>query len=226
MKRSVEIALGLLIAAIAAWALRNKNGRGLLQVMMAGAIVAAVFLALNPAWWSSPLDAAHETLTLRAQLMTMQTSAFGSDASVGASANGFVRYAILETPQYFEVPFWQEIGPSIADYSASPWVLPPLLNTLRALITTVFAATGIVVLVRRRDRVAWIAGAWITVTMIVTLCLTPLPWGRYYLPALPALYALAAAGATTLLRPSSADAVIGGKGESPQPVSASSGARP
>jgi len=183
-----------LFVALGVWTLLRNQKRGLVQLAAAGAVAAAVFLALNPAWWSSPLDAAGETLLLRSELMRMQTSAFGGYSGLGDATAGFARFAMLETPQYFEVPFWQEIGPSIAAYRASPWVLPSFLNTLRAVVTMILAVAGIVALVRRRDPVAGVAGAWIASAIIATYALTPLAWARYYLPALPAIYALAAAG--------------------------------
>jgi 4-amino-4-deoxy-L-arabinose transferase-like glycosyltransferase len=194
---AVLVVAPLLIALIA---LSRNNSPGLVQLGAAGAVIVVIFLALNPAWWSAPFSAASETLRLRAELMKMQTSVFGGYAGFGASANGFARYAILETPQYFEFPSWQEIGPTIAAYQASPWVLTPMLNTIRALVTAALAVLGIVVLARRRDAVAGVAGAWIIVAIGGTAMLTTLPWARYYLPALPAIYALAAVGAGLLTR--------------------------
>jgi len=193
-KHNAALVVAPLFAAIAVWKLRQQDGRALAQLATAAGVTITIFLALNPAWWVSPWNAAAETMRLRADLMRMQTSVFGGYPSASAAANGFVRYAVIETPQYFEVPFWQELGPSIAAYRSSPWVLPELLNTLRAVATTVLAAMGIVMLSRRRDPVAWVAGAWIAGVIAATLVLTPLPWARYYLPALPAIYALAATG--------------------------------
>lgn len=193
-KHSAALTVMPLFGALAAWALWRRNGPELIHLGMAGVLTVATYLALNPAWWASPFDAAGETLRLRSQLLETQAAVFGGYASLGESARGFLRYAVLETPQYYEVPVWEEIGPTIATYQSSPWVLPSLLNTLRALAVVVLAARGIVVLAGRRDRVAWVAGAWITVVLAATYLLTPLPWARYYLPALPALYALAATG--------------------------------
>lgn len=124
----------------------------------------------------------------------MQTPVFGGYADLSESVREFVRFAILDTPQYFEVPGWDEIGPTIASYQASPRVLPSAINTLRAVVVMILAALGVVALIRRCDSVAWVAGAWIAGGLAATLVLTPLPWARYYLPALPPLLALASAG--------------------------------
>jgi hypothetical protein len=53
---------------------------------------------------------------------------------------------------------------------------------------------GIIALIRRRDGVAWVAAVWIAASVAAAFFLTPLPWARYYLITLPALYTLAAAG--------------------------------
>jgi hypothetical protein len=61
-------------------------------------------------------------------------------------------------------------------------------------IVVVFSLFGIAALIRRRDDVAWVAAMWILASVAAAFFLTPLPWARYYLIALPALYTLAAAG--------------------------------
>lgn len=200
-KHSAALTVVPVFGALVAWALWRRSGAHLLRLGAASGLTLGVFLALNPAWWASPLDAARDTLRLRSELMAMQTSVFGGYAGFGDSARGFVRYAILDTPQYFEVPVWEEIGPTIAAYESSPWVLPRQVNWLRALVVVPLAALGAVALARRRDAVAWVAAAWITCGLVAAFVLTPLPWARYYLPALPPLYALAAAALGNLVWP-------------------------
>jgi hypothetical protein len=173
----------------------RRDGRGILKLVLAGLVSIAVFLAFNPAWWAAPFETAREVLTLRSSLLGVQAGAFGGYQSVGEYMQGFVDYAVLETPQYYEVPEWQAwIGGEIAAYESSPWVLSPLMNTLRAVIVVVFSLFGIAALIRRRDDVAWVAAMWILASVAAAFFLTPLPWARYYLIALPALYTLAAAG--------------------------------
>lgn len=193
-KHSAVLTVVPLFGALGVLALSRRSGREVAHLAAAGVLAIGTFLALNPAWWASPVEAARETLRLRSELMAMQTSVFGGYVDLSESGRGFVRFAILDTPQYFEVPGWEEIGPTIASYQSSPWVLPSAINTLRAVVVTILAALGVVALIRRGDSAAWVAGAWITGGLAATLVLTPLPWARYYLPALPPLLALASAG--------------------------------
>src|SRR5690606_16401719 len=125
---------------------------------------------------------AREVLTLRSSLLGVQADAFGGYQSLGEYVQGFVDYAVLETPQYYEVAEWGDwIADEITAYESSPWVLSPLLNAIRALIVVAFGVLGIAALVRRRDGVAWAAGIWILASVAAAFFLTPLPWARYYL---------------------------------------------
>ena len=194
-KHSGLFTVAPLFGALGLWMLWRREWRGILKLILAGLVSIAVFLAFNPAWWPSPLETAREVLTLRSSLLDVQAGAFGGYESFGEYAQGFVDYAILEKPQYYEVAEWGAwIGDEIAAYESSPWVLSPLMNALRALIVVAFSVWGIVVLIRRRDGVAWVAAVWILASIGAAFFLTPLPWARYYLIALPALYTLAAAG--------------------------------
>ncbi|MBK8138615.1 MAG: phospholipid carrier-dependent glycosyltransferase [Chloroflexi bacterium] len=193
-KHSALFTVAPLFGALGLWMLWRRCWRGVAGLMVAGVIATAVYLALNPAWWANPVDTGREMLALRTELLASQTANLGGYADFGGALRGFVEYAVLETPQYFEVAGWEEVGTTIAAYEASPWVLSPLMNAVRAAVTSVCAALGIAALIRRRDGVAWVAGIWIIGAVGSALLLTPLPWARYYLTALPAIYALAAAG--------------------------------
>jgi 4-amino-4-deoxy-L-arabinose transferase-like glycosyltransferase len=199
-KHSGLFTVAPLFGALGLWMLWRRDWRGISKLVLAGLVSVAVFVAFNPAWWASPLETAREVLTLRSSLLDAQSGALGGYESVGQYVQGFIDYAVLETPQYYEVAEWQAwIGDEIAAYESSPWVLSPPLNAFRALIVAVFGLWGILVLIRRRDGVAWVAGIWILASVAAAFFLTPLPWARYYLIALPALYALAAAGCGALV---------------------------
>jgi hypothetical protein len=194
-KHSGLFTVAPLFGALGLWMLWRRDGRGIIKLVLAGLLSITVFFAFNPAWWASPVETAREVLTLRSSLLGVQASAFGGYESFGEYVQGFVDYAVLERPQYYEVPEWQAwIGDEIAAYESSPWVLSPLINALRALIVVAFGLVGIAALIRRRDGVAWVAAMWIVASVAAAFFLTPLPWARYYLIALPALYTLAAAG--------------------------------
>ena len=69
-----------------------------------------------------------------------------------------------------------------------------------SLLAVASAAGGVTLFQRRRDGPTFVAGVWIVGVAALTFALTPLPWARYYLPALPPLYALAAIGIGRLAR--------------------------
>jgi 4-amino-4-deoxy-L-arabinose transferase-like glycosyltransferase len=194
-KHSGLFTVAPLFGALGLWMLWRRDGRGVIKLVLAGILSVAVFLAFNPAWWPSPVETAREVLTLRSSLLGVQADAFGGYESFGEYAQGFVDYAVLERPQYYEVAEWGAwIGDEIAAYESSPWVLSPLMNAIRALFVVAFGVMGIIALIRRRDGVAWVAAVWIAASVAAAFFLTPLPWARYYLITLPALYTLAAAG--------------------------------
>jgi 4-amino-4-deoxy-L-arabinose transferase-like glycosyltransferase len=195
-KHSGVFAVALLFSALGLLSLARRDSLALVRVVLAGLVGVAVFLALNPAWWPAPLDAAREVLRLRSEMLAEQTRYYGGYADARQQALGALRYAVMETPQYYEVDGWQGwIGGQIATYEASPWCPPDVVRAIRTpALVLLWIAGGVTVVRRRRDAPTFVAGVWIVGVTALTLALTPLPWGRYYLPALPALYALAAIG--------------------------------
>lgn len=193
-KHNAVLSVLPLFAALALWFGLRRRWRYFAALVAAGLLSVAIYFILSPAWWSSPMGALREMLDLRENLLTHQRASFGGYENFSDQLKGIVKYGILERPQYAEVDYWEEVAPFIADYEASPFILPPALNLLRAGITVLLALVGVYVLARRRDLVTWVAGLWIGFTLVTIFVLTPLPWARYYLPALPAIYMLAAAG--------------------------------
>jgi len=167
-----------------------------LRLYAAALIALGVFIALNPAWWSDPFGRVSDVLRLRAELLEGQTAAFGGYAERSEALAGWARFVFDGAPQYFEVDAWSGyIGDQIAAYEASGLAgiaLPPLVM-LGA------SALGAVRLVRARRGAAWLICVWAAAMLVSTALLTPLPWGRYYLPAHPAVCLLAAAGVSWLL---------------------------
>lgn len=196
-KHSAVLALGPLFIGLGLAVTLQGRPRRLISLTTAGEIALVVFFALNPAWWSDPLNTFDKVMNLRSELLAQQVVAFGDYGDFGQQVAGYVTYGLLDQPQYFEVAewgTWPQIAEQIAVYESSPWTPPAWLNTARAVLTLGLALVGGCALIRRRDGVSITVGVWAVVTMIAALFITPLPWARYYLPALPPLYALAAAG--------------------------------
>jgi 4-amino-4-deoxy-L-arabinose transferase-like glycosyltransferase len=201
-KHSGVFGVTLLFSALGLLSLARRDRLALVRLLLAGLAGVALFLSLNPAWWAAPLDAAREVLRLRSEMLAEQTRYYGGYADSRRQARGALRYAVMETPQYYEVDGWQAwIGGQITKYEASPWSPPDVARAIRAPVLVLLWIAGGVTLVRRgRDAPTFVAGVWIVGVTALTFALTPLPWARYYLPALPPLYALAAIGIGGLAR--------------------------
>lgn len=169
-----------------------------LQVIMAAFIVAAVFLALNPAWWSAPLQMPGVVLQLRAELLQTQVEVFGGYAGLAEQIGGFWRQVFVALPQYYEVAGWETyIGDQITRYEASPWRGVSVGGSATGgVLLGVMMVVGVWALLRGRGRTAarLVVGVWALVVIVATLVLTPLEWQRYYLPVYPAVGLLAAVG--------------------------------
>ena len=168
-------------------------------IMLISALVAAglVFLLLNPAWWSAPLELPPVIAEMRVDLLRAQVGWIGGYNSFEEKILGFFQYVFAVEHQYFEVPRWAEydvISDQIASYESSG--LAGLLiggTGATGIVCIALAAFGAVNLARdsaldasiRILMLVWIAGS-----ALATLVLTPLPWARYYLPLAPALIIL------------------------------------
>ena len=179
------------------WQMQVRALRGMILTFLLGALV---FLLLNPAWWSAPLDVAPAVIQLRQDLLQSQVENIGGYDSFGERVNGFFRFVFQGERQYFEAPSWKHydvIAAQIGDYERSslagmlfigesPWLgLLCLLLSLAGLIS--LARSTIVSTENKTLILVWIGGS-----AIATLLLTPLPWARYYLPLIPALVILVA----------------------------------
>lgn len=175
------------------------------QIIFAAMIAAAVFLALNPAWWGSPLVMPRVVLNLRAELLDIQINAFGGYGGFSDMLGGFFRQVFISLPQYYEVAGWENfIGDQIARYEASPWrgvsVGGSAVGGFALAVMMVFGAWA---LWRGRQKAGTgrlVVGAWTVSVVAATLLLTPLEWQRYYLPVYPAVGLLAALGVDELTR--------------------------
>lgn len=192
----VGCALGLLIAGSRRGHLTRAVG-----LLLAAALTAAlVFLGLNPVWWGDLIARAGEILAEREALLVGQTSFFGGYASAADALAGFVRQVLIGSPQYFEVAGWEVyLADQIAAYEASPWAGVQIgAGGWAVLMLALIGAAELVRARGSRPEVRGIIGLWALAALLSALLLTPLEWGRYYLPALPVVGLLAAFGLTRL----------------------------
>ena len=191
-------------------ALRQRSTRLLVQAaaaLTAAALIAPLlFLLLNPAWWSAPLTAAEQTLTMRTDLLRSQIELYGGYASANEQLAGFFQHVFVGQPQFFEVAGWADyaaISEQVGDYAASGWAgIAFGASPLGGLALLLLTASSSIHFVRRRQTPAadrWFIAVWGSGIITATLLLTPLPWSRYYLPVLPFVLCMAAYGITTLL---------------------------
>ncbi|MCC7450644.1 MAG: glycosyltransferase family 39 protein [Anaerolineae bacterium] len=87
--------------------------------LIALVITGFVFLILNPAWWSAPLDVPREVLRLRQELLNGQVEHYGGYTNVADRLVALITQP-LGSPQYYEdVQGWpQWIGGQISAYQA------------------------------------------------------------------------------------------------------------
>ena len=162
-------------------------------------MAALVFLLLNPAWWSAPLELPGLIIEMRAELLRNQVDLFGGYGSFGERVQGFFQYLFAAEHQYFEVESWAEydvISAQIETYESSGLAGILIGGTgLAGLLCLGLAVYGAISLGRSPNVAADhrdLLLVWILGTALATLLLTPLPWARYYLPLAPALALLAA----------------------------------
>jgi 4-amino-4-deoxy-L-arabinose transferase-like glycosyltransferase len=177
------------------WLGRANFVRTLRGLALAAALMGALFLALNPAWWSDPLGVPREVLRMRSELLAIQTNAFGRNTTLGDRLVALVAFP-FGAPQYFEDTnnAWQDwLAESIRSYENGAhgvawYAAAPLVYALLLI--------GIFSLPKQR------AAALISIPlfgMAAGLFLTnPLLWQRYYLPLSFPLALLAALGVARL----------------------------
>lgn len=174
----------------------------LLPLLVAAALV---FLLLNPAWWSAPIELPAIIIEMRAELLQAQVDWIGGYDSFQERILGFFRYVFAAEHQYFEVARWAEydvITGQIRRYESSGLAGFMIGGTdLAGLVCLLLALFGTAHLMRNpaieaNNRLLLLL--WIFGSAIVALLVTPLPWARYYLPLAPALAILLSYALITL----------------------------
>lgn len=197
----IAAGLGVLSAAVRLPRFARRQALGGLAI--AAALVVAVFLALNPAWWSDPIGRAGEVLRLRADLVAEQAALFPDAAysDLPARIGGLIAQVTIADPAYYEVASWAgPLSDGIAAYEASPWTGIRYgqggAGDVAGAILLLLAAAGVARL--GRDWRTWAAapviGLWALLTVLFILAAVPLAWQRYVLPLLPVIILLAAGG--------------------------------
>ena len=155
-------------------------------------ITLLVFLLLNPAWWRAPLAAAAEVLSQRVSLLEEQVARYGGYETVGERVSGFYEHLFLTPHQSYEAAAWARypgVAAEIAAYQASGWAgIGAGGNRLAGWLSLALTIGGAFCLARDarvQASLRWLLLVWAGGMALITLILTPLPWARYYLPALP-----------------------------------------
>jgi hypothetical protein len=198
-KHTAAFGLAGMIAGMVVLALPVQRRFGpLLHLLLIGGLAGVTFYVLNPAWWGDPLGRAALVLRLRGDLLAGQSAAFGAFSSPAEGLAAFFRYGFSGTPQFYEVAGWESfIGDAIASYQASLWRGIDL-GPVGGAIVLLLALSGAIALFRQRPA-RWIVGGWALAALASTLMLTPLDWGRYYLPVVPISALLAGLGLRALV---------------------------
>ena len=164
-----------------------------------------VFYALNPGWWLAPLSTARTALRMRADLLQNQTADFGGYASAAERTDGFFRFVFAGENQYFEDPAWADydvIRAQIETYQGSGLagfgVDGNRLGGWLFWLITIGGGLHFVRNKRIRREYRWLMMVWGLGLMALIFAVTPLPWGRYYLPLIPFVTSMAAYGLWTL----------------------------
>jgi 4-amino-4-deoxy-L-arabinose transferase-like glycosyltransferase len=175
--------------------LGRKHWLRTIQHMIVSLLVAgAVFLALNPAWWSQPLQMPDVVLKLRQEILNGQTIPSNLYHSTSDRVSALVNFT-LGGPQYFEEQFngpqgWQDwLRDQINAYSTSGVVgidwsrLGIVAWVLIALgIAAMFRSAFLNHVDRARSAVALTVLAIVLFSVVAIFLITPFAWQRYYLP--------------------------------------------
>lgn len=174
-------------------------------------LIGGLSFALLPALWSeNPIQRFEELLTVRADLVEVQTQLFPETTldTTEERINALLEQPFTAPLMHYEAPAWGEstaVQEEIAAYEASPlsgidWGNAGVLPTVLALLGIGLAFVGLTR--ANAERRAFNAGllAWLVIT-VGALLFNPLEWQRYYLPLMPIAFVLVALALNVLLSP-------------------------
>lgn len=201
-------------AAVRSWAFWKGTGFALVRVALAVLLGLILFYALNPAWWGDPIRRFLQVAQWRRELLDAQAGIIGGYATRLDQFSGFIGYTFRWHNQYAETPGWlapDAIGGEIVRYESSGLaglLIPSPLTAGLFILLSIIGVVAIVLYARirasrpdsgERERPVFECGRvlflfWSFSILGATWILTPLPWQRYYLPAIITACLLAGAG--------------------------------
>ncbi len=188
--------------------------RNLACAGIAGMLALLTFLALNPTWWSDPINMPDRVWEARNRLLDGQVAFYGGYDGPGERVQALFNQAFFAAPQYFEVNCWCDyIDNQIRAYEKSGFAGRDgsLLHRIGLLsredailgwgilIVALFSFGLVDLAARFREPAAWVVLFWLVVTAIGLLLIIPLEWQRYYLPMQAPLSVIAGIGAWRIL---------------------------
>jgi hypothetical protein len=178
------------------------------KLIISGVLIVALFVALSPALWNDPVARFGDLLTVRAELLDIQTTADPlAPTTLQQRIEGIITQPFLTPLAHFEVSSWETFAPITAEIST--YMNSPLsgiqFGTWVGLALTILIVIGLATLFipRLRPNREWASSlgllVWLGVT-IASLLANPLPWQRYYLPLIPIAALLAGIGLMGIVR--------------------------
>lgn len=166
------------------------------RLAWASVLVLLVFLLLNPAWWSDPLDMPPRVVEARQNLMRIQMGGAPAPDAV-TRVEWLLDRVFFSAPQYYENEGWGAfpgVADEIAAYGGS-WLSGRGTGPVWDVLLPVLFALGVAALLRRwREGPVWVALWWVALTALALLATNTLNWQRYYLPLMPAVAVFAGCG--------------------------------
>ncbi|MCC7448611.1 MAG: glycosyltransferase family 39 protein [Anaerolineae bacterium] len=174
------------------WLGRRDLWRTIRYSLLAGVAALALFLILNPAWWSAPLKMPAEVMRLRLRVTEALLTNGDAYTRVDDRLMGLVRLP-LDAAQYYEIKQgWSDwLADSIRRYESAG--LQGIDWDSFGLVVYPLLLIGALAMISKARRIPYygIAAAVLLFTAIALFILNPLPWQRYYLPlAAPVALAL------------------------------------
>jgi hypothetical protein len=179
------------------WYGRARLLRTLSRLALAATIMSALFLLLNPSWWSEPLHVPREVLQLRSATLTVQNELFGRPLRLHERLEALVAFP-FGAPQYFEDTryAWREwLADSIQGYERALQGV-----TWYAASPLVYLALLLGALTLRRARAGALLGIVLLGIGAALLLTNTLMWQRYYLLLTFPLTMLATLGLTRMVQ--------------------------
>lgn len=172
------------------------------DVFIFGACFTGITLLLNPFLWAHPVAAGQAALAARADLTARQVTEIGAQAPGTTSMPPLARLGALLAQLYFAPLAIADVGNYLANTQAASqaYLSNPLNTLLRNLaggaVLLLLTLLGTIVAMRNltrhpnRTTALLILAALFQTTFLILFF--PIPWQRYYLPALPLFNLLAA----------------------------------